>query len=471
MAGSTEQNEFFERSFSRFPNAVALYTPDGQSVTFGKLLSSIKGVAAKLRAFGVRPGQVIAPTSENPALFYILTLGALRMGATVACVPSVDLATAKGLFADYAINFPDKPSVTTRNLIFDASWFSTEGHDGVGSDGHFIFGSSGTTGQPKYYLARQSVTKGWIDYSSQIFGFNRVDTLVSLPVFSGYGLKLLLHSNLAGGGVFLPHASAAATLRSLKPANPLEMTGTPAFLADLMAAVKAGSPKPPFFRIILGGSPVAMELAAEAEELFGCPVLNSYGSTEAGINSALRVVTEQKIKGTAGKAIPGGAFFVEDDAGRPLPHGEEGHVKVLAPPQNRVLRSLVGSDPLDEQGRFVSGDIGYLLEDGTLVVTGRADERINSSGSKVAPERYEALAQQYVKAREVAAFAIPNAGGSEDVGLALVADEPADRAMLKSKMEEAIGTHLRVHVFQIEMLPRNAAGKVDRQALRKQLVT
>lgn len=462
---ASSQNALIEDIFGGYGSALALVTPDGQNLSFDMLLASIRHFAAKLRQLGVRPGQAVAPFSENPAIFYTLVLAILRVGGTAACIPSVDRAAQDGLLVDYAISLADRPSVTARNLVFEQSWFNCEGHDGIGPDGGFIFTSSGTTGSPKYYYARQTLLKTWSDFSISCLGGKRLDTLSTLPVFSPYGLKCVSHSHFLGGAVFLPRSSAAATLEALKPVHPLDAMITPAVLSDLLAAIKAGSPKPKFQRIVLGGSPVAMELARQGEEILGCPVYNAYGSTETSLNTMVRVTASSIGKGHAGKPYPGVHFFIEDDGARAVAAGDEGYVKVLVPVECRMDKTLIGESPYDARGRFVSGDIGYLTPDGDLVVTGRAGERLNSSGSKVAPERYETLALRHVKATQIAAFGIPNALGSDDVGVAVVADQEIDLVALKNNMEKDIGSHLKVHAFQVKTLPVNPTGKVDRKVL------
>ena len=445
-------------------------TPDGQAVSFERLLQTVQAFSAKLRALDVKPGQTVVSFSENPATFYALTQAILRIGATVVCAASADRAVADGLFIDHAITLSDRPSRTTNNLVFDQSWFAASGHDSAGPDGKFIFSSSGTTGKSKYYLVPHSVLAARIQMRAQHASSTAFDMLITLPVWSGHGLFSALRANYFGGAVFWPKASARATLDSLDPENPLDISCTPAVLSDFLDAVGAGAKVPRVARIVLGGSAVDTGLAERAEKAFGCPVFNVYGSAETGANAYVRIVESRLLRGHAGRPLPGVSFAIEDDAGQPVAANIEGHVKVLAPEACRVGQVLIGDEPFYAKGRFNTGDLGYLTEDGELVLTGRVSELINSSGSKVAPERYEALALKHLNATQVAAFGMPNAQGSEDVGLAIVAPAAFDAVALKQTLEAAIGSHLKVHLFKVEALPINATGKIDRAELRRQLV-
>ena len=464
------ENLFFEQLLTRYPERCATVTPDGQRVSYERFFASIKSFTAKLRSLGIGRGTVVAPFHENPSLFLALAYALLRTGATVACVPSPDRATADGLLIQFAITLPDRPARSVSNLVFDQSWFSSTGDGAAGSDGALIFTSSGTTGNTKYYLCQPSLVKSWHGVRTSFFGSEPRDKLSLLPVFSGFGLYLAMDSAVKGGGIFWPKASPAETLASIQDEAPLDLWCTPSSLSDLVVAAKANPGMPrPVARIVLGGSPLTKSLAKDAEDVFGCEVHNTYGSTEYGPHSAIRVVHSALPLGHVGKPMPQMSFDVVDEFGVNVTEGEEGRVLVGGPPQSRMTKILIGDEAFDQQGRFISGDLGYRTPDGDLVLTGRVAELINSSGSKVAPSRYEEMASRLVAAGQIAAFGIPNALGSEDVGLAIVSNQPIDCAGLSAKMQSLVGDHLKFKVFQVSELPVNPTGKVDRAALQKRL--
>jgi acyl-coenzyme A synthetase/AMP-(fatty) acid ligase len=204
--------------------------------------------------------------------------------------------------------------------------------------------------------------------------------------------------------------------------------------------------------------------------VFNCPLYSPYGSTEAGAYAVLRVIESNLPKGHIGRILPGITISIEDDNGNPVAPGEQGQVKVLAPLACRVIDSALGGEVFDSQGRFVTGDLGYYTPEKELVLTGRLNDVINSAGTKLAPEVCEAVVLKFVAATQIAAFGIPNAAGSEDIGIALVTDTPVNEADLILKLQNAFGVQLPFRIFKVDALPTNARGKVNRNELRKTLV-
>ncbi len=463
------ENEALEDAFRIHVGKCATVTPDGQVVTFEALHRTVKSFAAKLRASGIGPGAVVAPFTENPVVFHALVIALLRVGATVVSVSNPDIAFGHGLRIDFAITLPDRLSLCASNILFDQSWFGYSGDTSVGPDGRLIMSSSGTTGEPKYYLADQSIIRAWIDVRAECYDPYGSDTLATLPVFSSFGLYMALQATLTGGALFRPAASAAETLRALSPQQPLDIMTTPAFLSDFMDAVEAGLPLPDKLRaVLLGGSPVSRQFAARAEAVMGCPVYNFFGSTETGGNAMTRPSQSSIERGLVGTSFPRSEFRFVDDKGNEVPDGTEGFLAVRAPEKTRIKETLVGSHPYDGEGWFRSGDMGFVdAQTGDIILTGRITELINSSGSKVAPSRYETLTLAMIQADEVVAFGIPNALGSEDVGIAVVSPETIDTADLEKRLKQRVGDHAGFIVRQLTEMPANPTGKPDKAVLRE----
>ena len=376
------QNALIEEACLRHSQRCATLTPDDQRLTFEVLLETIKSFTVKLRENGVVPGQRVIPFSENPAVFHGLVLALLRVGATAVIYPSADLAASHGLKIDAAITLADAPSKLLPNITFDQSWFGAEGSDEIGPDGNFILSSSGTTGEPKYYLAPQAIMKNWGDARASMYDATDTDTLATLPPATSYCMWMAMQATMIGGAILRPRATARATLEGLKPELPLDIMTTPAILAEFLTAVEDGVPVPENLRaILLGGSTVSRHLAQRAEELLGCNIYNAFGSIETGGNTLARPATQDFEQGVIGTPFPWVDFNIESEDGSKLPLGEEGLLAVRVPPDCRILETLVGEHPYDKDGWFRSGDLGYELADGTLIFTGRKSATCMSASS------------------------------------------------------------------------------------------
>lgn len=204
---------------------------------------------------------------------------------------------------------------------------------------------------------------------------------------------------------------------------------------------------------LVGGSAVAPELLARAraERL---PLGVSYGMTETAALAALH---------------PPEAFLRGDApvAGELLPHLTAG-----VTPEGRLALggASVGPDlPRDADGRFVTGDLGFLDTMGRVVVTGRADRVFVSGGEKVDPAEVERAILATGLVREALVVAVPDAAWGA-VGVAVVTPRNEADTRLAERLREALAAalascRLPKRVVVVAALPLDERGKPDRAAL------
>jgi len=138
---------------------------------------------------------------------------------------------------------------------------------------------------------------------------------------------------------------------------------------------------------ISGGGALAMHVDGFFEAI-GIELLVGYGLTETSPVLTCRRRWNNR-RGSSGQPLPGTAIkIVDPESGAVLGIGERG--KVLAK-GTQVMGGYLGKPEatakvLDAQGWFDTGDLGQLLADGTLVLTGRAkDTIVLSSGENIEP--------------------------------------------------------------------------------------
>jgi len=155
-----------------------------------------------------------------------------------------------------------------------------------------------------------------------------------------------------------------------------------------------------------------------------------------------------------------------------LPPGEIGEIAIRSP------SNMVGYYNLPEataaamtaDGWFKSGDAGYMDEDGYLYVHDRMKDMIISGGENIYPAEVENAISSHPAVAEAAVIGIPSQKWGEEVK-AIVALRP-DREVTE---EELIGfVRTRIAAFKapksvdfIDLLPRNASGKILRRTLRE----
>ena len=123
------------------------------------------------------------------------------------------------------------------------------------------------------------------------------------------------------------------------------------------------------------------------------------------------------------------------------------------------------------RGRWLAtGDVGTLSADGYLFLAGRASDVINRGGEKISPLQVEAALSLHPQVAEAAVVGAPHPIFGERVvafvtprGAAALDDQDVLGALDAHVAQYAIPERLHV----LDALPRNAAGKVDRPALRR----
>ncbi|MET0378230.1 MAG: acyl-CoA synthetase, partial [Spongiibacteraceae bacterium] len=131
------------------------------------------------------------------------------------------------------------------------------------------------------------------------------------------------------------------------------------------------------------------------------------------------------------------------------------------------------ADAFTKDGWFLTGDIGHLDADGYLTITDRKKDIIIRGGENISSREVEECMQRHPAVLEAAAVAMPDArlgekvcivvvlGPSMTLDMHMVAEHFAQSGLAKQKTPERI--------VEIEALPRNAAGKVQKEVLRKNL--
>ena len=206
---------------------------------------------------------------------------------------------------------------------------------------------------------------------------------------------------------------------------------------------------------ISGGGAIAPHIDAFFEAV-GIELLVGYGLTETSPVISCRRPW-RNIRGSSGLPLPGTEFRVVDpESGVPLGFRQRGRVLVRGP---QVMGGYWGKPEatakvLDADGWFDTGDLGMLLADGSVALTGRAkDTIVLSSGENIEPGPLEdvlvasPLIEQVMLVgqdeRQLAALIVPRAEAIVDwarqQGLNLADDlggKPGDQALLRLLMQE-----------------------------------
>jgi acyl-CoA synthetase (AMP-forming)/AMP-acid ligase II len=212
---------------------------------------------------------------------------------------------------------------------------------------------------------------------------------------------------------------------------------------------------------------------AELERRFRCPVIESYGMTEAAHQMASNPMPPGlRQPGTVGIAA-GPEIAIMGSGGGLLPAGAIGEVVIRGPGVTSGYRNNPAANVIAFTGGwFRTGDQGVLDGDGYLTITGRLKEIINRGGEKVAPLEVDHVLTTHPAVAQALTFAVPHARLGEEVAAAIVLKE--DASATESEIREFAAERLagykvpRKLVF-LDEIPKDAIGKLQRIGLARRL--
>jgi acyl-coenzyme A synthetase/AMP-(fatty) acid ligase len=213
-------------------------------------------------------------------------------------------------------------------------------------------------------------------------------------------------------------------------------------------------------KIIIGGE-TAKRVFCDRVELF-C----GYGQSESGFNiTTFLIDREYDITAVGRLGGQKAEICILDDEGKPLPRGEKGNLCYRAP----YFRGYVGLPELTAavhlNGYVRSGDIAEICPDGTIVITGRADEMIKIRGNRIEPAEVEAVLREALQVEWVGVRAILD---QEHPYLCAYYEEEPKRSLEEARRfaAERLPYYMMPACFmKIDAIPRDAGGKIAKKKL------
>jgi acyl-CoA synthetase (AMP-forming)/AMP-acid ligase II/aryl carrier-like protein len=337
--------------------------------------------------------------------------------------------------------------------------------------------TSGTTAHPKVVPLTQRNLMASAREIAVTLELTPADRCLNLmPLFHIHGLVGALLSSVAAGATFVttPALEPAAFGRWLVDSEATWYTAVPTIHQVIVAELRdATLPRPVKLRFVRSSSsPLAPSVATELETLFGVPVLQAYGMTEASHQIACNPLPPRRRKPGSVGLPTGTEIRIVGDDGRVRPHGERGEVCIAGP---GVFGGYADNPDANRtgfvDGFFRTGDEGYVDPDGYLFLTGRAKEMINRGGEKIAPAEIDIVLQEHPAVAQAICFAVPHPSLGEDVAAAVVAKAGAalDGAALQGFVADRVAAHkIPQKIFVIDALPKGPTGKVVRREVAAQ---
>ncbi len=494
-------NPLYDRLFGRHAGSqdVFLRFADGGHLTYAAFLSMAARYAHAITASGLVPGERLAAQVEKSAQALALYAACTQTGViflplNIAYTPDELLYFVRDSGARLLVCDPSKEEALSARMAGLGVTVLTLGADGEGllSDrardlpdafdtvsrseddlAAFLY-TSGTTGRSKGAMLTQQNLLSNAETLVEHWRFSRDDVLMhALPIFHTHGLFVATNTTLIAGGsmIFLPKFDPDAVIGLLPDAT--TMMGVPTFYTRLLDDDRFTRDLTAHMRLFVSGSAPLLEETHKAfEARTGHRILERYGMTETNMNTSNPYEGERRA-GTVGMPLPGVEVKVTDaETGEALAMGAVGQIEVRGPNVFKGYWQMPEKTAaeLRPDGFFLTGDLGRIDEDGYVHIVGRSKDLIISGGYNIYPKEIELLLDAQPGIKESAVIGVPHSDFGETVVGVVVPDGTTslDHDGILNGLGQSLARfkHPR-KIVEVEALPRNTMGKVQKNALRE----
>ena len=352
--------------------------------------------------------------------------------------------------------------------------------------------TSGSTGQSKgAFHTHRSVVQGTFNYVIQAMMMLQLATedglvsatpptptmLLTVPLFHVTGEVPMLLVSFALGRkiVMMPKWDASVALQLIEQEKVTSFTGVPLMSFEILTHPnRAHYDLSTIQSFAAGGAPRPAEHVRRLhEEMENSPPALGYGLTETNAvgcgNIAENYVAKPDSTGAA--SLPLVDLAILDGNGKSVPQGQRGEVAIRSVClfSGYWGRPDATAEAMTADGYFLTGDIGYLDEDGYLFIVDRKKDIIIRGGENISCQEVEAAIYAHPHVSECAVFGLPDERLGEVVGAVVYADGVSDEALKAFLCEQLAAFKIPLRIwFSDAPLPRLGTEKIDKVTLRKE---
>lgn len=295
-----------------------------------------------------------------------------------------------------------------------------------------------------------------------------------LPFFHVYGMTTVLLLSVMRGDkmVLLPKFNATEALKTIQKQRPTLFPGAPTLYIGLLnhpdidkynlSSIKA---------CISGSAPLPVEVQEKFEKVTGGKLVEGYGLSESSpVTHANFIWSNERVRGSIGVPWPDtDAIIFKPDTTEPLSVGEIGEIAVKGP---QVMKGY-WNRPEDtamtlRDGWLLTGDLGYMNEDGYFFVVDRKKDIIIAGGYNIYPREVEEILYEHDAVQECVVAGVPDPYRGETVKAYIVLKDGYQ--VSEEEFNKYCRANLaaykvpRIYEFRSE-LPKTTVGKILRRTL------
>ncbi len=506
----------------------------GKEITFADIDQQSRQFGAYLRSRGLEPGDRIALMMPNLLQYPIALFGALRAGlvlvntnplytpremlhqfsdsgakAIVICenfaanlekiikdtpiktviVTSIGemLGPLKGAIVNFVVRRVKKMvpayhlanTVTFKEAVQLGKKFTLSPHQGYPEDVVALQYTGGTTGVSKgAMLTNRNLVSNMVQIKaimSPLLIEGEEKVLSPLPLYHSFAFTVNCLALMSIGSLSILVTNPRDLKTVMEPFGKYKisiMTGVNTLFNALLNHPDFASCDFSKFKLTVGGGMAVQRAVAERwHKVTGCPLTEGYGLTETSPVASVNPIDGTGKLGTIGLPVPSTDMRIVSEEGKVLGPTEVGEIQIKGP---QVMKGYYNrpdeTAKVIKDGWLLTGDIGFMHEDGYFQIVDRKKDMILVSGFNVYPNEIEEVIITHPKVLEVAAIGIPDERSTEVVKVFIVKKDQsltADEVIAYCK-ENLTNYKVPKQVEFRKELPKTNVGKILRRELKEE---
>ncbi len=495
-----------EETARRYPDKTAIILGD-RRLSFAEVDEAANKVANALLRAGLRKGDRVVMLVSNIPEFVTTYFGIVRTGAIAVpldtkstiselsslcdnCQPRVLVSESPylepvvsavsqfksvELLIDVSSSFSGQ-LLDYKSIMATGSAQRVEVEVGEEDIAH-IFYTQGGTGHPKGAMLSHGDILAHAASSAEGFQQTKDDVLIlfALPMYHAFGLDAVMVASVLMGNavVMLPGLSLDSLMETIEKERVTLLIGVPYIFALAVQWAEWGGVKNDLGSLRLcvsGGSALSNDIARRFKEHFHRDLVEVWGLTEGVAQDTCQAIDGSGKPGSVGKPLSGWEVAIVDDAGRRLPLNQSGEVIISGPMMTGYYANPQATAEAIKDGWLYTGDIGRIDEDGELFITGRIKDMIIVKGQNVYPIDIEDVLYTHPKVAQAAVVGVYDETRGEKIRAFIGLKDEA--TVTERELKEFCREHLASYkvpkeIVFMDSLPRTAAGKIHKEALKQ----
>ncbi len=474
------------------PQALALAS-ESQSFTYAELENRANDLANHLQSLGVGPDVLVGICLDRSPEMVVAALAVLKAGgAYLPMDPTHPIARLQFMLGDAQLRvLLTQRQIAERLNSGDCTVVILDEIDAPSNPREpkavslttdslaYAIYTSGSTGQAKAVQLTYKGLLNLIDWHRRAFSITSEDRASQVASFGFDAAVWEVWPYLTvGASVHFPNSDTRGSANNLRDWL-VQQRITVSFVPTAMAESLIGLdwPTETSLRFLLTGADVLHRYPSDKLPFV---LINNYGPTECTVVATSGAVLPQQAsdeRPTIGRPIDNVQVHILDESGEPVPAGDVGELYIggsgLArgylnrPEQTAECFVANRFSELPGERLYRTGDLGRYLPDGQIAFVGRVDEQVKIRGFRIEPNEIVTALNRHPGVSASAVITRADNGAEKRLIAYIVS---SGMQLTRDALQEHLQTYLPDYMVpavfvEIDSLPLNSSGKLDRTAL------